>query len=637
MQRINQEIYDSLKQMDTAFVKKAIRKGKNTARDSDEYYNFVMHDIVLYYYTSQPDSMLASLNKSLDYLSRQTETQMRNKTKIKCLQSKGIYYTTYRPDLDSQLYYHTKSCELAEKYPVAEERLLCYNNLADAYRQAGKLAQSAAVYRKAIYTADSAHTLQENYVPLYEGLAATYTALNDFEQSKFWWDKSYALWEYMMTQERFNYLNNRGNDYYYRKDYRNALSIFMKLDTFLQLHPELTWEKYFCRANLSDVYLKLDQPENARTLIEENIAFFQETRNEAIMSYLRTQQMDMALQQGDLKKAGRLIAQYPLPPELKPEEVLLRLDFLQKFHETRSDWKEAYRYYKAYRKLDDSLRNERVRTKALELQMRYERDTTLLNQRIYIGKKENQLMRTYIWLAGFIFLALLLMILIYSRRKQAKIKEEQMLHRIVKLRMENIRNRITPHFIYNALNHEWLMRRQGKPTQLKTLVDLLQQGSTRAAFFCSTLKEELDFIHLYVAVEGEALGKNFEYEVLLNHDIHPENVKLPSMMIQIFVENAIKHGLKNLPESEKKKLTIQITEENGSTCIEIRNNGPFSSIQYTDEKTRSGLRIVSQTIQLLNEKNKQPMSYSLTPYRDNDETGCCARLIIPDHYLFNLN
>lgn len=634
---LTQEIQDSIKSMNINFVKEAIRKGKEGAKDSDEYYNFMMPNIILYFYTGQPDSMLICANQCINYLSRKPFTPVRNKMMIKCMQSKGSYYSQYVSDLDSLLYYHIRSCEFAEKDPIMEERLLCYSNLADAYKQAGELAKSAATYRKAIYIADSTKTAKENYVPLYEGLAATYTALHDFEQSKIWWDKSYELWEYMMPHEQFNYLNNRGNDYYYQEDYPQTLNIFLQLDTFLQAHPELEWERHFCHVNLSDAYLKLYQPEKASPLIEESLTFFGNRQvNEVIMSYLYTQQMYLAMLEGKLKYSEELIQNHPLPKGLQPDQILIRLNFLQKFHEIKSDWKKAFHYQKAYKTLEDSIRNERIKMKATELQMRYERDTTILNQRIYIQEKENELTKIYILLIVSIFLSSLFLLFIYFRHKQAKIREERMLHRIVELRMENIRNRITPHFIYNALNHELLARQQGKTTQMDLLVNLLRQGQTLANVFCTTLKEELEFINLYVTIEGEALGENFKYEVFISGDINPEQVLLPSMMIQIFVENAIKHGLKDIPYDQEKRLTLKIYRVNNYTYIEVRNNGNPFSLQAKDNKTRNGLRVVSQTIQLLNEKNKQNMSHHLFQFKEKEETGCCAQLIIPDNYIFNI-
>lgn len=639
---LKQEIHDSIRTFNVNFAKEAILKGKNVAKDSDDYYDFVLYDVILLFYMSQPDSMLNNLAQTMDYLSRQPATSRRNQMRIKCLQTKAAYYSQFYLDPDSLVYYNIEACKVAEQEPDFEQQILCLNNLADAYRQKGELAQSAFYYKKAIYLADSAHTAKDNYVPLYGGLAATYTTLHDFKQSKIWLDKSLELWELMMTHEKFNYLTNRGNDYYYQKDYLNCLNTFLQTDTFLRAHPELEWEKYICHSNIVDVYLKLNQPQNADSLLFDNIAFFQKMQSGTVLPYLYTQQMELAMQKKDYKQAEQLIQKHPLPEGTKPDHILARLDFLQRYYTEQADWKKAFQYQKAYNELNDSLRDDRVRMRTADLQMRYERDATILNQKLYIGEKETQLLQTYTWLAISVSILILLVLLYYYRRKQMRFKEEQMLHRIVELRMENIRNRITPHFIYNALNHELLTQQQGKPTQLHVLVNLLRQGQNLANVFCTSLKEEMDFIQLYVQIEGEALGENFRYETILEEGIEPEHVTLPSMMIQIFVENAIKHGLKDIPAEidarMEKKLILHIFKKENDIYIEVRNNGKPLNLQNRDHKTQTGLRVVSQTIQLLNERNKQQMSYNLTEYRDaKGETGCCAQLIIPNNYNFNIN
>lgn len=642
IETLKQEIHDSIRTFNVTFAKTAIQEGKKMAKDSDDYYDFVLYDVILYFYMSQPDSMLNNLTQSMNYLSGQPFTSRRNKMHIKCLQTKAAYYSQFYLNPDSLIYYSIEAARVAEQEPDFTEQILCYNNLADAYKQKGELAQSAFYYRKAIYLADSIQTAKDNYIPLYGGLATTYTALYDFEQSKIWLDKSLELWNLMMTHEKFNYLNNRGNDYYYQGDYTNCLNTFLQMDTFLHARPELEWERHICHANLADAYLKLKQPKNADSLLYDNITFFKEMQSETVLPYLYTQQMELAMQEKNYKQVEQLIRQHPLPEGTKPEHSLSRLNFLQRYYTEKQDWKKAYQYQKAYSTLNDSLRNDRVKMKTADLQMQYERDTTVLNQEIYIGQKEKELLQTYIGLAITVFILLLLLSLLYYRRKQTKFKEEQMLHRIVELRMENIRNRITPHFIYNALNHELLAQQQGRSTQLHTLVNLLRQGQTLANVFCTSLKEEMDFIQLYVSIEGESLGENFHYETILEEGIEPEEIKLPSMMIQIFVENAIKHGLKDMPADTdgktKKKLILHIFREKQNIHIEVCNNGKPLNLQNRDHKTQTGLRVVSQTIQLLNERNEQQMSYDLTEYREEKgETGCCAQLIIPDNYNFNIN
>ena len=79
---------------------------------------------------------------------------------------------------------------------------------------------------------------------------------------------------------------------------------------------------------LADVYLKLHRPAKADSLLPSCVAFFEREQAGMFLPYLRTLQMDLALQQGDRAQVERLIRDYPLPEGAKPEHVLPRLEQL---------------------------------------------------------------------------------------------------------------------------------------------------------------------------------------------------------------------------------------------------------------------------------------------------------------------
>lgn len=112
------------------------------------------------------------------------------------------------------------------------------------------------------------------------------------------------------------------------------------------------------------------------------------------------------------------------------------------------------------------------------------------------------------------------------------------------------------------------------------------------------------------------------------------------MMVQIFVENAIKHGLKGkvYADGEQKKLCLSVFRESGDIIIDVKNNGAPLIEQTYQKKAKVGLNVITQTIMILNEHNKRPMSYSMSNYcSESGETGCCARLVIPENYDFRFN
>lgn len=647
LDQLYQQINDSLQAGNLTFAKEAITRGLAEAKDSDEYYSFMVKDIVADYYAAQPDSMIAKLKRTESYLSREPRNDARDLLRVKCYETKGALYTQYIYDTDSMLHYQKAAADLSAQGSDPTEYLISLGNLADAYKFAGDLAHSVMSYREALMLADSIHAAPESYVTLYSGIASTFTALRDFEQSGLYWNRLEKLWGHMMPYERFSFLTARGNDYFYKGENEMALKTFCRLDSVLTAPDFSDWERRFNDVNLAAVYLKLKQPGNAQPLIDRSITYFNDVQpNPTALNYLHTLEMDMAAQRGDYALVDRLIAEYPDPMMARTEQGLLRFDFLRQYYPMRGDYKKAYEIEKTFHELDDSLRSERVLMKASETTMRFERDKTVLSQQLVIRANETKVLWLTVILAIVVIVVMAVIFWSMLRRRKEKIHEQQMMNRIVTMKMDNARNRITPHFIYNALNHELLARREGRPSEMHKLVDLLRQGQKMAAEFTTTLRKEIEFIDLYVSVEQMALG-NFDYSVKIDGDINLDEVILPSMTLQIFVENALKHGLSHLPDDAEKRLEIRAFRSGGAITVEVLNNGPepgedskcSCGLPATSvrDKTRSGLRIVTQVIQLLNTYNKQKMTFALTSGREFYPQSCCkASLVIPDGYSFQL-
>ncbi len=625
------EIRDSLRVFNLSWVQQAIRERLAEAQDSDEIYGLYVEDMTRRYYIGDADSTLVLAERCAAYADRNPLTPFRHELKQRALRAFGAVYTQYYSQPDSAIYYQKLVLESTDPTNLPDY-LVSYGNLADAYKYGGDYVNSVGAYRQAILLADSAKMQPQYFIDLYCGLAACYTDLRNFEESKIWWDRAQDLWEVMNKTERSRYLNNRGNDYYYQKDYEGALRMFTQLDSLCEGDPDMAWDQLLCHVNLSDVYLKLGYPDQAKPLIEETEKFFTEVQyNPAVISYIRTQEMDMARQQGDYALVDKLIRENPLPQGIRPDQAVLRLDFLRRYYREKPDYRLAIEYEDQYQALDDSLRDERVRMKSAELRSRHERDETILRQRVTISEKETRLMRTYAIVAAAGLALLLLLGVVVVQRYQRRNEARRFRDNIVEMRMENIRNRITPHFIYNALNNEILAREKGNPTRMPVLVDLLRRGQMLASDFCIPLDEELKFIELYLDVQSQIVGE-IDFRLRYSNDLDLHKILLPSMTIQIFVENAVKHAFRLMPEDARKILLINVDHHDGRTFIEISNNGSALSPVTSRDSTGTGMRVIFQTIHMLNERNREKIEISIDRRADMGDGLYIVRLSIPDSF-----
>ena len=154
-----------------------------------------------------------------------------------------------------------------------------------------------------------------------------------------------------------------------------------------------------------------------------------------------------------------------------------------------------------------------------------------------------------------------------------------------------------------------------------------------------SLQEELDFIKSFIELERPSLKDDFCFQIDMATTINPSKVILPSMLLEIPVENAIKHGLMGLDMQQK--LNISISEDTDDVIIYVCDNGRgfnLQSIKDPINSTGTGLKVLLQTIQMLNQYNKRPLFFHIGNMRDKQEktSGCQVEIRIPKLYKFDV-
>jgi len=634
------EIEDSLKTGNIDYATKRISRLISEARDSDDLAAYRVLQSVVDYYAARPDSLYVHSANVICWLESQLPTPRRLTLKARVFQARAGYFTQFDYNPDSCLHYqseaHRTAIELGD--PVLTE--LTAANLADTYKMRGDLELSSMYYHRALQLADSLKLPRTDYVPITGGLAAVYTALGNFEESRRWWDRTGKYWSEMMTHEKFNYLNNVGNDYFLRKDYPKSLETFRKLQKFIADNGLTEWEQHFCEANLSDVMVRMGMDSAAAPYIEANLKYFsEENSNPYAFNHVLTQAMRMNMNLGNYAEADRLISEHPLDTNVRSEQQLGRYEFLQEYYARRGDWKRAYEAHDAYDAIDDSIRNVRVKLNIKELDMRYQKDAELLTLRTDVERHRSHLLTIYVITAIAVAICAILFVIILIARARARKNESKMLMRIMNLRMDNLRRRITPHFIYNSINHELLARERGESDNLDALVYLLNRQQQIAGEFTDLLEDEIEFMDDYIRIEGQNIRGELRYSLTVDPagDIQRvDKVRLPSMALQILVENAFKHGFSSLPPEQPKVLSVIAAYEDGGWCITVYNNSGRET-PHSSDKVREGLRMITQTIALLNDHNRDKISFEFNPAGENGTCGFKAIIKIPDNYDFDID
>lgn len=616
---------------------KALQKMEE-AKDSLVKYNYLAMTLKTYLITSQLDSAQIVIQQIHAFIERQHSSSQMADLESECFNMKGNIFARVG-NMDSAEICFRKAYELRMRGTRIEVVPDILMNLADANNRLGKLDIGAAWYRRALLMCDSLHMASTKKPPIYYGLAQVYVTMRDFEQCDYYYNLAGESYDNMLPYEKYIYLNNRGTSYYYREDYQTAIKYFQKVIDLVEGYDDMSFELNLGRLNLGDCYLQLNMVDLAVKYINECQLFFEEMGVSTALYYIDTQKIELALLQKDFQEARRLLSESVVPPGIDPDMVHIRNKYLQQFYEETGNYKRAYHYLQRNNLLDDSIRNERVRMRTADLTLRYQQDSTLMAHRVLLQEQKNEVLvlrqtQFVVFAVAVVSILTAVFLYLYSKKKRALLLARN--HRTVStLRLENIRNRLSPHFIFNVLNREMAERNVEEKQELSSLVKLMRRNLELAEQLCVTLAEELDFVKTYINLERRSLGPDFHSELKIEKDVQPEQIRIPSMMIQIPVENAVKHALRE--KEGERNLWVSVCRRGNGICIKITDNGGGYRPDSRNRGTGTGMKVIMQTIQILNNKNKEAIDVSVHNVSlQSGEMGCEVTFWLPDNYDYGI-
>lgn len=226
---------------------------------------------------------------------------------------------------------------------------------------------------------------------------------------------------------------------------------------------------------------------------------------------------------------------------------------------------------------------------------------------------------------GALLLAAIIGIIYYFRTKN-KQKQELNRRRIRELELRAIRSQMNPHFIFNALSSiQNLINRSANQEANKYLIDfsrLLRKVLATSEKKLVTLSDEIEQIQLYLKLEQ--LRFPFSYSLTVDENIQPDTIEIPGMLIQPFVENAVKHGIAPRGTGE---ITIRLSLQNQLLIIDITDDGPGLD---TEANGGFGIRAVTNEFEILKTLYNTEIGVTIENRQEKEAvSGCHVRLSIP--------
>lgn len=640
---------NKLKQIDDSVmtlapsVKQLIADGIRTAPDSMTAYEYRLREARYLTLTDRPERFKDNIENILRFAEQQQKRELNNAEKRRlntliagAYNCRAAYYHNFHRKQHQAIQLYKAAYSLLANSDSEHNMPKVCANLADAYIQDNNMPMAAQWYRRALFLVDSLALPPKENVTLYMGLAQIYLSLHDFDTALHYYKATENYFQMMSPSMQAYFLNNFGNYYYFLKNYPQALKMFLRMKRTIERHGmQNNFDMYQCKVNLADVYLNMDSISRSQQCLDEVEPYFRKRHDLTALHYCKTIRIGIATRTGNTAAAQRIIdsndetANHPVQYSL----ANLRNIYLQRYYEKVGDYRRAYTLMNEISEYNDSLEHNHSNMRSAEIMARFTSDTLKLHHDLTIEHKNATIEKTQKQLLLSIAIVLLLMLLfalwiMRSKRKQMKAQMD-----IMNLRLNIVRNRISPHFVFNVLNNKIVNAGRVDDTELLDLTRLIRTNLDMSRQPTVKLAEELDFVEKYIRVERFMLGDDFAWHINVAADVDREKVLVPSMFLQILTENAIIHGLKGW--DGHKELNIEVHREQHTTIINVSDNGPgFSTFNGTFKK-KTGLGIIAQTVAINNEHNKNKIRFEITNIEhDGNVCGCRATVRVPDGVKF---
>jgi ligand-binding sensor domain-containing protein/two-component sensor histidine kinase len=246
----------------------------------------------------------------------------------------------------------------------------------------------------------------------------------------------------------------------------------------------------------------------------------------------------------------------------------------------------------------------------------------------------------WFWLAACLLatgIVWYLLSLRYKRLRKRLKERNEITKRMTELEQASLRAQMNPHFIFNCLNsiQHFILKDDVKATnryitQFGSLIRKTMDNSTRAVI---SIADEINYLTSYLELEQMRFPLQFRYEIIVDPAIDPEYTYIPSMLLQPFVENGIRHGIRN-KQHGKGMISIRIEQTPEDLLIVIEDNGvgreaasQFRGEQPIEYQSR-GITLTQKRIDILNEANEGKVKTSIIDLKDGHGCALGTRVIL---------
>lgn len=484
------------------------------------------------------------------------------------------------------------------------EQIALFEGLGDVYFATGEFDIAIQRYQEGLDVAQQ-HYITPKITDLNSKIAQAYDAKGEANEAKNYFGKSLQLAEQenkkRAVQEKVLVADFLSNNAEYEDEIKNRQEVVelleeMELDSLEIEESSLTPQKQNYKIG-NAFYLQKDY-DSAIPYLEKSIAEA-DAREDLIVQKDATRKLSEVYRDaGDMDKAFSTVRVY---------ESLVDELYIKKEQEIA----QAARFRQ-------DLSDKQSRISSLES----DRALSATKYELSLEKNKRQELVIYSLIGG----VLLLLVTGYFMYKS--IKQQKLANNL--LALKSLRSQMNPHFIFNALNSvNSFISTNDERTANKYLSDfslLMRAVLENSEEDFIPLEKEFELLELYTKLEHFRFTDKFDYEIVIDENIKIDSFKIPPMLLQPYIENAVWHGLRY--KSEKGFLKINMFQPNkGELTISIIDNGigreksKAMKTQNQKKHNSKGLSNIKKRVSILNEMYKDKVDVSIEDYQEADEPG----------------
>ena len=307
------------------------------------------------------------------------------------------------------------------------------------------------------------------------------------------------------------------------------------------------------------------------------------------------------------------------------------LQLLYELNFKLSNYQQAYNWNDSLRTIEQNYHDEDIRRVIQETETKYETEKKQKQIELLTSENtvKNQRIKTFIALLIALVFLLMLLASYYLRYRQKMIFAGE------DLKMKLLRSQMNPHFIFNVLGSIQSFMMSNNPGKasgyLSSFASLIRATLEYSSAESISLHDELTMLKDYINLEQMRTSEKFDYDIQLHNIEEPEFIHIPPMMIQPFIENAIKHGFQEIDYKGKLNITVSESEHWLDFVIEDNGSGLKTDSGKEIAHQSMALDIFEQRRKLIEQKYKQSFSFEIINLSDKnpDTSGVCIKISIP--------